>query len=102
MKFKENAAGVEECYKATIKEAELGYLSGPFTYDEVCTELEGKNVRALRRFPQYRYPGAPVGLARLDGAASANPPFNPKHPHDRVSRSTLENKRSGSCGRGLW
>ena len=58
--MKHPSPDLEECYKATMKEVELGFMTGPFTYDEVCAELHPKNINAIRRFPQYRYPGAPV------------------------------------------
>ena len=62
MKFKTDAdrKGLEECYKATLKECEMGLMDGPYTYKGISDELKGHNICALRRFPQYRYPGAPV------------------------------------------
>ena len=54
------ADGTRECYDATIKEVDLGFMQGPFTYDEVRSKLRGHAINAIRRFPQYRYPGAPV------------------------------------------
>ena len=52
--------GLEECFNATMAEEKLGMVMGPFNYDEVKEQLKGKNIRAMRRFPQYRFPGAPA------------------------------------------
>ena len=52
--------GDKDCYDATLKECKQGFLDGPFTYDEVRQQLEGEEVVALRRFAQYRFPGAPA------------------------------------------
>ena len=58
LKFKED--GLAECYEATVQEVKAGWMEGPFSYDRVRAELAGHDICALRRFPQYRYPGAPV------------------------------------------
>ena len=76
MKFKENEAAVKECYDATLSESKNGYLSGPFTYQQVCDALPGRNIRALRRFPQFRYPGAPVRPCDHGGENDINESFS--------------------------
>ena len=78
MKFKstEDIKGHEECHAATIKEVALGYSAGPFSYDAVCDKLQGKHIRALRRFPQYRYPGAPCRPCDHGGENGINDSFS--------------------------
>ena len=51
--------GDAECYAATLKGVSLGLMEGPFTYDGMKAHLPGVAINALRRFPIYRYPGAP-------------------------------------------
>ena len=77
MKFKdpEHQRGLRECHEATMKEVSAGYMDGPFDYEKVCSELKGKSVRAMRRFPQYRFPGAACRPCDHGGEPGTNDSF---------------------------
>ena len=64
--------GLRECYEATIKECSMGLMEGPYTYKGVCKALPGSNICAMRRFPQYRYPGAPCRPCDHGGEGANN------------------------------
>ena len=49
----------KECYAKTVQEVELGLMDGPFDLNGIEEKIQTKPC-AARRFPQFRYPGAPA------------------------------------------